>query len=83
MWREGEGKREPGPNHPVGRSAPGPKGGLRADLAETCLPTARAASSGRASSGTRNDRGRLEGRDHGVFEGVMITLEQHPPFEST
>ena len=83
MWREGEGKREQAPIHPVGRSAKGPKGGLRADLAETCRPTARPADSGEAASGTRNDRGRLEGRDHSVFEGLAITLEQHPPLEST
>jgi hypothetical protein len=35
MWRDGEGKRERGRRHPFGRSAPCPKGGLRADLAET------------------------------------------------
>jgi hypothetical protein len=40
------------------------------------------ASSGQASSGTRNDRGRLEGRDHGILKGVMITLKEHPPLES-
>src|SRR4030088_2834955 len=40
-----------------------------------------------AGSGLRDDRGalerRLEGRDHGILEGVTITLEQHPPLEST
>src|ERR1700722_3603313 len=33
MWREGEGKREPGPNRPVGRPTPGPKGELKANYA--------------------------------------------------
>jgi hypothetical protein len=35
LWRDGEGKREHDRNHPFGRLAPGPKGGLHADLAET------------------------------------------------
>src|SRR6202165_3000143 len=43
----------------------------------------RPASSGQVASRSRNDRGRLEGRDHGILEGVTITLEQHPPLEST
>ena len=34
MWREGEGKREHDPNHPLGRSAPGPKGYLHANSAK-------------------------------------------------
>src|SRR5260370_36100907 len=46
-------------------------------------PCRRTATSGQAASRTRNDRGRLEGRDHGNLEGGAMTLEQQPPLERT
>src|ERR1700688_1706640 len=66
---------------PFGRSAAGPKGGLRAGVAETRPATGDVRPVPPASR-TRNDRGPLEGRDHGIREGVTITLEQHLPLES-
>src|SRR5882724_1629092 len=70
------------PESPLWALGTGAKGRFARDLAKTAPGEPQpAASSGQDASG-RNDRGGLEGRDHGVLEGVTLTLEQHPPLES-
>src|SRR6266576_4659528 len=76
MWRDGEDKPQARPRWPVLGPKLKPSGNTRSQ-------NGRSRWGNRVDlSGLRDDRGRLEGRDHGILKGVTITLEQHPPLES-
>src|SRR3981189_2603880 len=62
------------------RSAPGRRAVCARIWQELCP---RRQTPRQAASGTRNDRGSLEGRYLGFLKGVPITLEQHAPLERT